>query len=156
MSKLNKQLKKHLKFRIISSILDMLSFLFLCTVTFVILLNIVNVPMYWFLLYFFIFYFVYYAWIPKLLKGYTLIGIFFNMKIVKLDGSEISIWEYFKRSLYGIFSYLYFLGYMRVRSNLLGQFYFDKPFNITVVSNYSEINDTVKDNKDISFYFLGE
>ncbi len=153
---LNKVLKKLLKKRIISSIVDLLLFIFLFTLSFTILLDARLVQNNWLLPFFLLFFFLYYSLIPKLTNGYTFSGFIMGIKVIKLDSTDIKLWEYFLRSLYALFAYMLFLGYIRVRTNTLGQFYFDKPFNVTVIGR--EQRNIFNDNKniDITFYFLGE
>ena len=160
---LNSKLKKHLRLRIVNSFVDLLLFIFLLMMSFTFFASITqlyNVCFIFvcFLIYFSIFNFFYYAIIPKLTGGYSLGGLLFRLKIVKLDGSNINIWEYFIRSLYAIFAYFRFFGYLRVRTNLLGQFYFDKPFGVTVVGkNKKLLLNRDKDNlEEFSYYFLTE
>lgn len=154
---LNKAFKRYLKIRIISSFVDALLFFVVFNLSFIYLLHVLNMPTYWLFPYLLVLFFVYYSIIPKLTGGYTLSGIFFGLKIIKINNKPIKLREYFFRSFYAIFSYIRFFGYARVRVNKLGQLYFDKPFNITVVGKGYSLPLTIDKTSDFfSFYFLAE
>ena len=65
--------------------------------------------------------------------------------------------QYIKRAIYAIASPFKFLFYTIVKSNYKGQFYYDKPYNTTVIFkkiNFTENTDS--DEEYYTYYFWGE
>ena len=150
---LNNKLKKLLKRRIISSMIDILIFSLSFSFSFAISIDKVS-PNIWILTYPIIFFILYYSIIPKISGGYTLAGYITGMQIVKFDNSKITLFEYMMRAMYAVFAFFAFLGYSRVKVNSKAQFFFDKPFDILVKdSDGIEID---KEDEEYIYYFLME
>lgn len=150
-------LERHLKLRVLSSILDLILFIIILIGTYLFFMFLFPSLNYSYILfYILLFFFVYYSLIPKLTGGYTIAGILFGMRIIKKNTTKIKLLEYFLRSLYGIFSYFVNFGYVALKTNELGQFYFDIPFNILVISKFYPIKDkdTCCQKEEFYFYFL--
>ena len=149
---LSNNLNSLIKSRIISSIVDILIFCLLLGISFAILIDKFQANI-WLLLYPILFYIFYFSFLPKVTNGYTIAGYLFGIKIIKLDGGKIALIEYIIRSIYSIGAYFYFLGYVRVKVNAKGQFFFDKPFNISVKNNISLETDN---NQEYIYYSFME
>ena len=149
---LSNNLNSLIKSRIISSIVDIVIFCFLFGISFAILID-KSQSNIWLSLYPILCYIFYFSFLPKVTNGYTIAGYLFGIKIIKLNGGKIALTEYIIRSIYSISAYFYFLGYTRVKVNAKGQFFFDKPFNISVKNNISLETDN---NQEYIYYFFME
>ena len=90
-----------------------------------------------------------------LTNGYTVGGFIMRLKVVKLNDEKLKLWETVKRFLSAWNQVSVFTFYTHTKMNTLGQFYYDKEFNTTIINSNSTIQ-KISDIEDIEYNYAKE
>lgn len=93
-----------------------------------------------------------------LTNGYTVGGFIMRLKVVKLNDEKLKLWETIKRFLSAWNQVSRFTFYTHTKMNTLGQFYYDKDFNTTIINSNSTIQEIsdIEDIEDIEYNYAKE